>query len=269
MFREKLQGIRQCPFGEQQNMIDCQTSNIIQSLWIGDRLSNLQRMCINSFLYHDHEFHLYTYKDFNNLPKKVVLKDANEILPESTVFTYEKGSGKGSPSCFANLFRYKLLYEKGGWWVDLDMVCLKRFDFDSALVFGKESRKYVCNAVLHAPEHSEFMHDLYDRASKFDGSAKWGTTGPKLLTSLIREYGFEEAAKPVDYFYPVSYKKVESLLKPRRLKWLPKKTSYGIHLSNAVLCSVLENRDLCSDSLFPDSSILGILQRRYLFNYDE
>ena len=35
-------------------------NKVIKSLWIGDQLSRLEQLCIKSFLYHGHEFHLYT-----------------------------------------------------------------------------------------------------------------------------------------------------------------------------------------------------------------
>ncbi len=36
--------------------------------------------------------------------------------------------------CFANFFRYKLLLEKGGWFVDSDTICMRPFDFDNEYV---------------------------------------------------------------------------------------------------------------------------------------
>src|SRR5262249_54280435 len=44
---------------------------------------------------------------------------------QDKVFVYQaEGFGKGSPSAFSNYFRYKLLAEKGGWWIDTDVVRL-------------------------------------------------------------------------------------------------------------------------------------------------
>ena len=36
-------------------------SEFIQSLWIGPRLSNMEHLCIKSFIDHGHKFHLYIY----------------------------------------------------------------------------------------------------------------------------------------------------------------------------------------------------------------
>ena len=39
-------------------------SEIIQSLWIGPRLSNMEYLCIKSFIDFGHEFHLYTIDSY-------------------------------------------------------------------------------------------------------------------------------------------------------------------------------------------------------------
>ena len=100
-------------------------SKIIQSLWIGNELSNIEKLCINSYIKNGHTFHLYTYDEIKNVPKECVIKDAQEILPKDDIFAYNSGLGKGSFSAFSNYFRYKLLELKGNWWTDTDIVCLK------------------------------------------------------------------------------------------------------------------------------------------------
>ena len=39
---------------------------------------------------------------------------------------------------FSNYFRYTLLLERGGWWVDTDLICLRPFDFDDEYVFSSQ-----------------------------------------------------------------------------------------------------------------------------------
>ena len=69
---------------------------------------------MRSFINHGHSFDLYTYDLKMTVPGGVRLKDASQILKKRDYFTYKTGPGKGSPSAFSNLFRYKLLYERGG-----------------------------------------------------------------------------------------------------------------------------------------------------------
>src|SRR5580698_9560242 len=98
----------------------------IQSLWVGDRLSAMEQLAIKSFLFHGHPFHLYVYQATEGIPEGTIVQDANEILPATSIFKY---SEHNSYAGFANFFRYKLLVERGGWWVDMDVICLKPFRF--------------------------------------------------------------------------------------------------------------------------------------------
>jgi len=56
--------------------------DIIQSLWLGSSLSKLERACASSSLYHGHRFELFVYADVGNVPAGVMLRDANEPVPE-------------------------------------------------------------------------------------------------------------------------------------------------------------------------------------------
>jgi hypothetical protein len=91
---------------------------VIQSLWVGDKLSLLEQLSIASFVRNGHEFHLYTYNNISDVPDGTQLKDANEIILEKNVFTYCNGSYAG----FADWFRWALLYKKGNYWVDTDVI---------------------------------------------------------------------------------------------------------------------------------------------------
>src|SRR6266576_4985185 len=110
-------------------------NEIIQGLWIGPELSVMEQLSIDSFMRNGHEYHLYIYDEPKNVPVGAVIKDANEILPAASVFQYKQYP---SYSGFSNFFRYKLLLERGGWWVDTDVICLRAFDFPETQVFASE-----------------------------------------------------------------------------------------------------------------------------------
>ena len=146
-------------------------AEIINSLWIGRSLSAIERLCITSFLQNGHEFHLYCYDKIGNVPDGAVLRDAAEILPASEIFSYQHGSAKGSLAAFANLFCLKFLLERGGWWVDADVVCLRPFDFKEDFVFASEPTHYgtlATNAVLKFPNGHEIARLCYEIAKGKD-----------------------------------------------------------------------------------------------------
>ncbi|NDG27906.1 MAG: hypothetical protein EB120_12135, partial [Proteobacteria bacterium] len=96
------------------------SATALQTLWVGSSLKPLHTAALKSFLKYHTRLELYCYDLIDAVPEGVVLKDAAEILPKENIFPYKKGPGKGSFSAFSNVFRYALLFKKGGMWIDTD-----------------------------------------------------------------------------------------------------------------------------------------------------
>jgi hypothetical protein len=138
-------------------------ANTISSFWHGP-LSKLELLTLESFIENGHEFDLYMYEAPNiKINKKVNLKDANEIVPRNKLFTY-KGYGDcrvGSLGGFSDIFRYYLIYKKGGWYVDMDVTCLNSFnDISAPYVFKKHKTCGTVANVLKCPKECDFLKDL-------------------------------------------------------------------------------------------------------------
>ncbi len=196
----------------------------IQSLWIGSPLSKLEQLTIQSFIAHGHEFHLYVYDDVQGVPDAAVVKDGNEILPAAEVFRDDHNS----VASFSDWFRFALLTHKGGYWVDMDIVCLKPFDFDAArgLIFGMEKENLAGVSVLGG-FHSVLVHmreacEDFPKFMPFDslktklrkirrkitfkgrGGARYGSVaGPLPFTDALRYVNILGEGKPPQVFYPI------------------------------------------------------------------
>jgi hypothetical protein len=210
-------------------------SEWIQSLWIGRKLSAMERLSIASFLSSGHEYHLYVYEEVENAPEGTVLEAANEILPESRIFQYSKYP---SYAGFSNFFRYKLLLEKGGWWVDTDVVCLQPFAFDETYVFASEQvngREVPATAVIKAPPGSEIMAFNWHicRSCTDPAGAVWGEHGPKLMLKGIAKFELQAFIKEAPVFCPLAYDEWETLLGPGDLGTFSQ-NSHAIHLWNEM-----------------------------------
>src|SRR5688572_23088200 len=107
------------------NPASVEMTDTIQTLWIGDRLSQMERLTLASFVQLGHRVHLYTYVEVANVPKGVVVQNGNQVIPAAMLF--ESKAYQSYAEC-ADLFRYKLLLDQGGYWVDTDVICLKPFD---------------------------------------------------------------------------------------------------------------------------------------------
>ena len=70
-------------FDKNGEEVDLYNNKVIKGMWIGDSLSNVEKLSINSFLKNGHDYHLYIYDDIKGIPDGVVVKDANTILDRS------------------------------------------------------------------------------------------------------------------------------------------------------------------------------------------
>ena len=65
----------------------------IQSMWVGRNLSKIEHSCIQSFLNHGMDYHLYVYENVNNVPDGAKILDANKVIPENEIVTYREAGG--------------------------------------------------------------------------------------------------------------------------------------------------------------------------------
>lgn len=185
----------------------------VQSLWIGDRLSAMEQLAIKSFLCQEHPFHLYVYQSPAGIPEGTTVQDANEILPAANIF---KISGNESYATFADYFRFKLLLERGGWWVDMDLICLKPFRFPSEYVFASEmaaGRQCITNSVIKAPAGSPVIAQAWKACQALDKSQlKWGQSGPALFSQCVEHHNLTEFVQRPSVFCPIDPPDWETVL---------------------------------------------------------
>src|SRR5262249_4936944 len=188
---------------------------------------------------------------------------------------------------FADWFRYRLLFERGGIWADTDMVCLQPFDYEQPRVFGWQDAQFINNAVIGLPardplaswmasvcEHPNRwlpyddlvvrMHKLRRRVLRGNrrGDIHWGESGPIGLTRAIHHFGHAAEALPAWHFYPVPHERFRALFEspavndPVRLE-----DSRAVHLWN----NLIERDTLGSkDRRFPADSPFELLCSQYL-----
>lgn len=233
----------------------------VQGLWVGSRLSTMERLSITSFLAHGHEYQLYLYEDVDNVPNGTTICDANEVLPASCIFQYRD---RKSYAGFADYFRYKLLMERGGWWVDLDVICLRPFDFDSEYVFGTErdayGREFANCGTVRIPKGAAVAQFLWQVCcEKKTDLLKWGEVGPSLVHRAVHKFSLWRYLKPSDMFYPISWFKWFDAILPGR------KTAFGsevyaVHLWNERW----RLSEINKDERFAPGCLYEHLKRRYL-----
>lgn len=238
--------------------MDNKPNQIIQSLWVGERLSKMEQLCLQSFLQNGHDFHLYAYQDIDNIPKGVTLMDGNKIIPFDKIFKDSRGGFSG----FSNLFRYKLLYDIGGWWVDMDSVCIHFFDIPEEYCFSSE-RDYDQNIIINcgfikSTPKADFIAEILNYIDLTDHSnIRWGELGPKLFSTVIQTYDSKAFIKPPEVFCPVNWFDTSELI--RKHEFPSYDQTLAIHLWNERW----RGEDLDKDAIYHPDSLYEQLKMRY------
>ena len=243
---------------EWEKLLQPRKLELIQTLWVGPRLSAMERLSLASFVSNGHEVHLYTYGAVEGVPEGVIVRDGNEILPQSMIFQYKE---QQSYSGFSNFFRYKLLLTRGGCWVDTDMVALQPLAFDDEYVFSSEMSKgvqWINAGFIKAPAGSAAMEHAWNICAAKDRTAiRWGETGPALVKECVEKFGLERHVRPFDVFCPIGYQEWERFIDPMPPELPP--STVAVHLWNEMWRR--GGRD--KDALFDERSIYEQLKRRY------
>ena len=172
---------------------DDPNNHIYQSLWIGDELSNMEKLSIKSFIDNGHIYHLYTYGEVRGIPEGAIVKDGNDIIDKNEIFTYKNGSH----SAFSNLFRFTLLYKKGGYWIDTDFVCIKPMYFDMKYAIATEpnenyTEQLVTSCLLKLPKGSKEAEEgiriqKEHKTRILSGDITW-SSGPQSVKDIVNKY---------------------------------------------------------------------------------
>lgn len=282
-------------------------NNIVQSFWYSkdknkNSLSPIELLCVASFLYHNHHFHLYTYtpddasmqylkqqlykhRNFHNLQ----IKDARKILSENEIFFDSKGSI--GIAAFSDYFRYNLLYQKGGWWVDMDVICLKYLSFSTPFVFATErclsnDTPLTATCVIKGEKQSDFLLNLITKAKEsiknndyirnktfFEKILKalrlgrkmpvktvnWGLIGPQFLHQNIQDTPMMNFVYPPSYFCEIDWFNAKNFIDPT-FELKNTENLYTLHAWNAKWEENKQEKSL----EYPQDSLIEKLKQQYL-----
>lgn len=235
----------------------------VNSFWHGAELSNIELLCISSFLKSGVQYCLYLYERPANLPAGVIAKNANEIIDCSRMFTYQAGTfNLGSVAGFSNLFRYTLIHERGGWWADTDVCYVNGFASESPEMFFTEPAQggefRVATALFKSPPGSAVLRYCLDRFAEKDVTKiVHGETGPSLLTSSVIVHDKQAEVLAGDKVFPIAWWEYDRLFFEEELSIDSFAT---VHFWNAML----DSKKLEKNATYTPGSVFEQLKRKYL-----
>jgi Glycosyltransferase sugar-binding region containing DXD motif len=185
---------------------------VMQTFWHGDVISPYQLLCLRSFADRGHQVEVFSYESALHLPGWLERRNAAEILPRDKILR----PIDGGLAIHGNLFRYALLNQRGGWWIDPDVLLLKP-DLPAADVFfaGPDAFGLTSTALLRFPKgHPVIKAGLAKALTLDDAVADWEASGAALLTELIRQHGLDPDFHMRRPLGPVSWFDVPALFNP-------------------------------------------------------
>jgi hypothetical protein len=197
---------------------------LAQGLWVGPRLRWIERLSIQSYLANGWRFQLYAYDEVAGVPDGCEVLDAAAIIPRHEVFREGHGSGPhaGSLGAFSDLFRYRLLAERGGMWTDTDVINRRLFEPDGARFVSTELTDAglvtLNGAIMAAPAGDPLVVRAYERSRELLASSDrmfFTRIGPLLLAELVLELGVDAVElMPPHFLSPISWMNTASLRQP-------------------------------------------------------
>ena len=204
------------------------------TLWIGPALGAVERACLRSGLAQGHAVTLYCYDVPCGVPSGIDVRDAAAVMPADRIIRHRTGS----VALFSNMFRYALLKQGKGIWIDTDIYLLRPIP-DDDYVIGWQCRSWLNGAVLRIPDTAPLLDELqamFDERSippwlprralvaawcrrlmtgRSDiASMPWGTFGPAALTALCRRLNLLGLSSPPQIFYPAPYQQADWIFEP-------------------------------------------------------
>jgi hypothetical protein len=207
---------------------------IVRSFWHGP-FSPYEALCLSTFVAAGVQVELFCDGPMPGLPGGVTWRNAREILDQPVAFYRHEFDGP-SPSLHANHFRYTLLETLGGWWIDTDVVLLGASLPPASLFLAQQSDQELNGSVMRFPAGHPLMKAARRRTAAELENARWGDTGPKLLTELQPAYGPEMAIAPWQSTYAVRPDEFQKFFLPEDRDEIDERTSNStfVHLWNEM-----------------------------------
>lgn len=173
----------------------------------------------------------------------IELRSAADVVPRAL---FDRAVARSEVRYFSDIFRYAVLYEHGGLWLDSDVILLKPFPFIGDYFFNLQWRgghrgHFICGNAIFAKPFSRHLRTLYERSIDclFGGDATtFGDVGPKLLSDYIASPEGEELRASVFspiFFNPIDWTELDLFKKPAAelADYLNDDRVFGVHLWTA------------------------------------
>lgn len=207
----------------------------VATLWIGPKLSFLERLSLKSFYDLGQTPVLYLYEEIEDPPEYVEIRDAREIMDEAFVRRHWNKDRLADPRIQADIFRVLLMRKTDHIWIDSDVYALRQHICTDGYLFSIRKKGFIPNSVMRVPRESAAIKEMEKFVSANGGIPPWwsskqvdlqkeensdfsfenlpvGVTGPEAFGHFIFATGEDKYAQPFHYLNPVFARHSTTLL---------------------------------------------------------
>ena len=210
------------------------SDHVVRCFWHGP-FSPYEALCLSSFVAAGIAVELFSEAPVPGLPAGVTRRDAREIL-DRNVAVYRHEFDGPSPSLHSNHFRYALLEKSGGWWIDTDVMLLAASLPAADIFVARQSDHELNGSAMRFPPQHPLMKAARERTAAVLENARWGDTGPKLLTELQPEHAPHLPIAPRESTYAIGADEFQKFLLPAACEEVEVRTANStfVHLWNEM-----------------------------------
>lgn len=231
---------------------------IANLLWVEGQLGPIERACLRSIVAQGHRVDLWHYRPLSGVPEGVNLRDGGEVVATKRLFRHIP---TGSYALFSDLFRYEVLRQNRGIWLDCDVYLLKPIPLGDGHILGWGQPGVVASAVLALPAGSPLLAELigyfdarrippwlpllwrlrYWLQRALHGQYRietmpWGNLGPHAVTRLVAKHGLLHKVRPLAAFSPWTWQEADWIFRSEaKLEDRITPETLGVHLFNEMI----------------------------------
>jgi hypothetical protein len=244
----------------------------VRAFWTGPLLSPYELLSLQSFVHAGARVFVYSTTKTLRVPDGVELLDVRELLP-GPVHQFFFPDGDASPALHSYLVRYAALHRFGGWYADLDVICLHGLPTDKVYL-AWETDEHVNGAIMKFPAHSPVMagaieeaRALLPQAARGAPAASRNLLGPPLVTKIVHDYALDHVLHPPSSAYPIKILDAPAMFDPLRRGDLDERVgdSDFVHLWNEYWRRARIPKELGP----PKGSFLDGLFARFGISFDD
>jgi hypothetical protein len=207
---------------------------VVRSFWHG-QFSPYEALCLSSFVAAGIPVELFSEAPIAGLPDGVTRRNARDILDQHVAYYRHEFDGP-SPALHANHFRYALLEKLGGWWIDTDIILVAASLPAAGIFVARQSDHELNTSALRFPAAHPLMMAARQRTAAGLDDARWGETGPKLLTELQPDYAPDMPIAPRQSAYEIGADEFQKFFLPEARDEIDERISNStfVHLWNEM-----------------------------------